>query len=128
MKNKKPTIPEKEKVRVNKTKECIEFCVNLIQKNHKDCNVIAIIGNDIVIIKKITVSVKSVNSRPIFQPRESVDEKTYCVLAILRVLDLGKQSRSLKQKEDASHFAEFGCPIICLTGPYQVDNCISSIC
>lgn len=105
---------------MSKLKSVYELLVERVNSN-KDCRVVAFIGNGVIIAKRIKVEVNRVNNASYFMNKERKEDKTYCVMAILKYKADSKGCYDTKPLEDLE------CPVLMVHGLESVDRVLEDL-
>lgn len=97
-----------------------EHLIEQVLKN-EDCRVVATLGNGVIIMKKLELSVNVPNHNSVFGAAENIKEKNYCVMAILEYKPWDKACYHVDT------FVNLGCPIYIVNSSEDVEKAIKEL-
>lgn len=101
-------------------KNGLKDLIDHVQKN-PDCQVVASLGNGVIITKRLKLSVNVKNDTAIFGPDERIEKKSYCVMAILEYKPVDDSCY------DCWPLQKLGCPLFIVNTIEDVDKAIKTL-
>lgn len=82
--------------------------VEAVKNSGQKCLILYASPQEVLISKHIEVAVNRINANSVFQPYEYVENKIYCILALLKIRENPKKDDS--KNEIVTQLIKQGCP------------------
>lgn len=86
----------------------------------KNCKILASTDNQVVICKKIELTLSKCNNSSVFQPRDYTETKTYCVMVLIEIY-------GSRPHEPYEELVKLGCQKFKIRHELEVENILKAV-